>query len=40
MQRMVIEIKFPGASPNKIASVIRLEVKGVVTPEKRPQKIK
>jgi len=35
-----VEIKLPAASPNKIASVIKLEVKGVVAPEKTATKDK
>jgi len=35
-----VEIKLPGAAPNKIASVIRLEVKGNVAPEKTAAKDK
>jgi alpha-L-fucosidase len=35
-----VEIKLPDAAPNKIASVIRLELKGVVAPEKTATKDK
>jgi alpha-L-fucosidase len=35
-----VEIKLPDAAPNKIASVIRLEMKGVVAPEKTATKDK
>jgi alpha-L-fucosidase len=35
-----VEIKLPDNAPNKIASVVRLEVKGAVAPEKTAAKNK
>ena len=35
-----VEISLPGTAPNKIASVIKMEVKGVITPEKLAAKEK